>query len=321
MPRVVVLGSSNTDMTVRMPRLAGARADDPGQHVFDHPRRQRGQPGRRGPRAGAEVVFVTAVGNDDLGKQALELYQREGIDVSHVRVLDGVASGVAMIFVGEDGENMIGVAPGANQKLMPADVDQPARVVVSARMMCCWSAWRSRSKPRSAPARGFEAGMCTILNPAPAPAAKDREIPNLLSATRIVTPNRGEALALAGMAEHSGPEPDWEACGSRLRAMGPAAVVITLGSLGCQVIASETWSVAAPRVEAVDTVGAGDAFNGAMAAIVAEEYGKASSRGLTTRMVAWANAAAALAVTQPGAQSALPYRAAIDELAGRSSLR
>ena len=128
----------------------------------------------------------------------------------------------------------------------------------------------------------------------------------------MITPNRVEALALAGMAEEPGAEPDWPACGFRLQAMGPAVVVITLGSRGCQVIAAKTWSVAAPRVEAVDTVGAGDAFNGALAAALAD------GRDLR-KAVAWANAAAALAVTQPGAQSALPFRDAIDELAARSA--
>ena len=96
------------------------------------------------------------------------------------------------------------------------------------------------------------------------------------------------------MAGSSSPEPDLDACGSRLQAMGPEAVVITLGSRGCQVIASETWSVAAPRVDAVDTVGAGDAFNGALAAALA------AGRDLH-QAVPWATAAAALAVTKPGA--------------------
>ena len=92
---------------------------------------------------------------------------------------------------------------------------------------------------------------------------------------------------------------------------GTEAVLITLGSHGCQVIGAKLWSLAAPHVEAVDTVGAGDAFNGALAAALAE------GRGLENA-AAWATAAAALAVTQPGAQSALPSRKAIDQLAGQA---
>src|SRR4051812_3525778 len=113
MPRVVVLGSSNTDMTVRLPRLPA-----PGETVLGGAFHMG--PGGKGAnqavaarRAGAEVVFITAVGDDDLGTIALEEYRREGIDVTHARVVPAVASGVALIFVGERGENSIGVAPGA----------------------------------------------------------------------------------------------------------------------------------------------------------------------------------------------------------------
>ncbi len=171
MPRVVVFGSSNTDMTVRVPRLPA-----PGQTILGSTFSTT--PGGKGAnqavaarRAGAEVVFVTAVGDDDLGRQALELYQREGIDVSHVRVVEGVASGVALIFVGDDGENMIGVAPGANRRLSSGRRRRSAGVVVSRRTMCCWSAWRSPWRPRSAPCgAASRPGCSTILNPAPAPA-------------------------------------------------------------------------------------------------------------------------------------------------------
>ena len=115
MPRVVVFGSSNTDMTVRVPRLPAPGQTDPGSTFTTTPGGKGANQAVAARRAGADVVFVTAVGNDDLGQQALELYQREGIDVSHVRDRPrGSASGVALIFVADDGENMIGVAPGAN---------------------------------------------------------------------------------------------------------------------------------------------------------------------------------------------------------------
>jgi ribokinase len=262
-------------------------------------------------RAGADVVFVTAVGNDDLGKQALEAYRREGIDVGHVRTIDAVASGVAMIFVGDDGENMIGVAPGANQRLSPDDVDHlPASLFRKDDVLLVSLEIPVETAVRALQ-RGLGAGMYTILNPAPAPALAEPEVRELLSAAIAITPNRLEALTLAGLDEKAGIEPDWSACGCRLKTLGPAAVIITLGSRGCQVVAAKSWFVNAPRVEAIDTVGAGDAFNGALAAALAE------ARDLATA-VALASAAAALAVTQPGAQSALPFRAAIDQLAARA---
>jgi ribokinase len=124
MPRIVVVGSSNTDMTVRLPRLPA-----PGQTVLGSSFATT--PGGKGAnqavaacRAGGEVVFITAVGADDLGRNALDLYRRQGIDIGHAVICDGVSSGVALIFVGDDGENMIGVASGANHKLVPGAIDR-----------------------------------------------------------------------------------------------------------------------------------------------------------------------------------------------------
>jgi ribokinase len=311
MPRVVVFGSSNTDMTVRVPRLPA-----PGQTILGTTFTIT--PGGKGAnqavaarRAGAEVVFVTAVGDDDLGKQSLAHYKREGIDVSHVRVLDGIASGVALIFVGDDGENMIGVAPGTNVMLTPDDVDCLPATLFRKDDVLLVSLEVPVETAIRALRRGIQAEMYTILNPAPAPAISAPAVKELLAAALMITPNRLEALALAGMTDGAVVEPDWAACGFHLQAMGPKVVVITLGPHGCRVIAAESWSIPAPAVEVVDTVGAGDAFNGALAAAltVGRDLKKA---------VAWANAAAALAVTQSGAQSALPFRDAIDQLAARA---
>ena len=223
-------------MTVRLPRLPA-----PGQTILGSTFAT--SPGGKGAnqavaarRAGAEVVFVTAIGNDDLGKNALELYQREGIDVSHVKVVEGTASGVALIFVDDDGENMIGVASGANLRLSPKDVDDLPASLFRAGDVLLASLEVPVETASRALRRGFDAGMLTILNPAPAPTLPEPELKELLSAATIITPNRVEALALAGWAPESGTEPDWTACGLRLREMGPAVVVITLGGRGCQVI-------------------------------------------------------------------------------------
>ena len=312
MPRVVVFGSSNTDMTVRVPRLPA-----PGQTILGSTFATT--PGGKGAnqavaarRAGAEVVFVTAVGDDDLGKQSLEVYQREGIDVSHVQVLDGETSGVALIFVGEDGENMIGVASGANLRLSPHYVDRLPDSLFQKGDVLLVSLEIPVETAITAMRRGAQAGMLTILNPAPAPALSESGAKELLSVATVVTPNGVEALALAGMPSCSPAETDWKLCAERLLAQGAVAVVITLGSRGCTVrAAGGIWSFGSPRVEVRDTVGAGDAFNGALAVALAE------GRALL-EAAPWANAAAALAVTQSGAQSAMPFRDAIDRLAARA---
>src|SRR5690349_23415404 len=107
MPRVVVFGSSNTDMTVRLPRLPAAGQTVLGRSFLTTPGGKGANQAVAAGRAGAEVVFVTAVGDDALGREALDLYRREGIDVDHAKVVHGMPSGVALIFVADDGENMI----------------------------------------------------------------------------------------------------------------------------------------------------------------------------------------------------------------------
>ncbi len=313
MGRVVVVGSSNTDMTVRVPRLPAAGETVLGSTFAATPGGKGANQAVAARRAGADVVFITAVGNDALGRQALEHYRSEKLDTSHARVAAGAASGVALIFVGENGENMIGVAPGANHELAPADIDSVPDSVFAKDAVLLVSLEIPLATARRALERGFDAGMFTILNPAPAPKVVGPEISELLKSAVAITPNSVEALALAGMDPSATAPSDWSVCGFRLKAMGPAAVVITLGSHGCRVIHEQVWPIVpAPTVEVVDTVGAGDAFNGALAAALAE--GRAFSR----EIVAWASAAGALAVTQRGAQTSLPFRAAIDRLAAET---
>jgi ribokinase len=312
MPRVVVIGSSNTDMTVRLPSLPAPGQTLLGDAFATSPGGKGANQAVAARRAGAEVVFVTAVGDDALGQASIERYSREGISVDHVRVVAGVPSGVALIFVSKDGENMIGVAPGANQKLSPEDIDQlPASVFHDGDVLLVGLEIPIPTAIR-AMARGRAAGMTVVLNPAPAPSLPQGDVRELLSAADVLTPNRVEALVLSGM--NGSASSDISRCSRRLLELGPRAVVITLGSEGCLVDSGgEIHRIGAPRVEAVDTVGAGDAFSGALATALAEHIPLA-------RAAVWASAAAALAVTKPGAQSALPYRAEIDSLAQAESV-
>ena len=314
MPKILVVGSSNTDMTVRLPRLPA-----PGQTILGSTFAT--SPGGKGAnqavaarRAGGEVVFVTAVGDDDLGKSAINLYRSHGIDTTGIRVYDGVSSGVALIFVGDDGENMIGVASGANHKLSPADIDALPDSIFRAGDVLLAGLEIPIETAARAIERGSRAGMLVILNPAPVPARAELITPGLLSLVDVLTPNRLEALALARMGSIASDEPDWNACADRLLQAGARAVVITLGAQGCLVASSASKRrIPAPQVDAVDTVGAGDAFNGALAVALSE------NRTLEAA-AAWAAAAAALAVTQSGAQSALPVRDAIDKLAAQPQI-
>jgi ribokinase len=312
MPRIVVVGSSNTDMTVRLPRLpmpgqtilGGGFATTPGGKGANQAVAAR--------RAGGDVALITAVGSDDLGKNALDLYRREGIDVRYAQVHEGVPSGVALIFVADDGENMIGVASGANHRLVASEIDCLPDSIFRASDILLVGLEIPLETAERAIERGSRAGMRVILNPAPVPGSPASITSRLLSQVDVLTPNRLEALALVGVDPFTDSDPDWNRCAQSLLQSGARAVVITLGAQGCLVATmASKLRVPAPSVEAIDTVGAGDAFNGALAVALAE--GRSIAEAAT-----WATAAAALAVTQPGAQSALPFRAAIDGLASQT---
>ena len=307
MPRVLVLGSSNTDLALKLPRLP-----EPGQTVLGGALRTG--PGGKGAnqavaaaRAGAGVVFVAAVGDDDFGRLALDAYRREGVDVRHAKVVAGVPSGVALIFLGGDAENMIGVAPGANARLDAASVDAlPVDLFESADLLLVAGLEVPLGAVGAAVRRAIRAGCPVVLNPAP--AVEGLLGSGVLGGVDVVTPNRGELRALTGV-DPSGEEGLVRAV-ERLRALGPRGVVVTLGSDGCLVAGSDGTlaRIGSQRVVAEDTVGAGDAFNGALAAALAG--GKALREAAV-----WANAAAALAVTRPGAQASLPRLDEIDRLA------
>jgi ribokinase len=292
-------------MTVRLPHLPA-----PGQTVLGGAFRLG--PGGKGAnqavaarRAGAEVVFLTAVGDDDLGRQALEGYRREGIDVAHARVIPEIASGVALIFVGDGGENMIGVAPGANDRLGPETIDQLPAPVFDEGGVFLASLEVPLATVARAVQRGRWAGMTIVLNPAPMNCALLSH--DILKHVDLLTPNLGEATTLAGRRV----EGDDRALSvaMALKDQFQGHIIVTLGSEGCLIVANDgkAHRLLPFRVEAVDTVGAGDAFNGALAVALAE------GRPLV-EAARWASAAAALAVTRIGAQEAMPYRGEVDHV-------
>lgn len=311
---VIVIGSSNTDLILRLPQLP-RRADTVLGGSFSQ------APGGKGAnqavaaaRSGRQpVLFVAAVGEDEYGRQRLADLRAAGVMTDYIKVVSGVPSGIAMIFVGERGENMIGVAPGANMHLLPDDVDRlPADIFNQARVLLA-----SLEVPLETVRRGLErakeAGLATILNPAPA----DQRIacPEFLSLVDLLTPNQRELAHLAGhlLDRHPNPtgiagEQDWESRAiAALRARGLRDCVVTCGSKGCLVFAGRRRRriCALPGVRAVDTTAAGDAFNGCLATALAEGR-------LLVAAVRFATAGAGLSVTRHAAQPSLPHREEIE---------
>jgi ribokinase len=309
MSRVVVLGSSGFDLTVRLPRLPQRGETLLGGALHTGPGGKGANAAIAARRAGAEVTFLTAFGDDDFGRRIREHDRQEGIDLTHARLIAGVANQVALIFVGEGGENLIGVAPGASAHFGPDAIDALPDSVFApeAVFLGCLEV------PLETVARGLArakgAGMTTVLNPAPA----DRALleGGILSQVDVLTPNQEEAREITGLPSETADEA--AVCARALMARGARSVIVTLGAQGCLVVEHKNVRlVPACQVEVVDTVGAGDAFNGALAVALAEGRPLAEA-------AAWACAAGALAVTKPGAQGALPRRAEIERLLAGAS--
>ncbi len=309
MARLLVIGSSNTDLTVRLPHLPAPGQTVLGGELLTGPGGKGANQAVAATRAGAEVSFVTAVGDDAFGRDALETYRRENIDVSHAKIVEGVASGVALILVGEAGENMIGVASGANAELRVEDVKAlPDALFSPAALLLVAGLEIPIDVAFRAAERAHAVGMRVVLNPAPlVPTLLNS---GLLKTIDVLTPNRGELSQLTGKPVETRDEA-FAACEWLQRqGLDHLNIVVTLGPLGCVIQRADrtTHVIPAHRVRTVDTVGAGDAFSAALAVALAE------GRSLNDA-AKWANAAAALAVTLPGAQSALPTRDEIERLA------
>ena len=307
MPKIVVVGSSNTDFTVRVGRMP-----EPGETVLGGAFHQAA--GGKGAnqavaaaRADGDVAFVACVGEDALGDQAIQGFVDDGIDVAHVVRTSEAASGVALILVDERGENSIAVAPGANAALTPTHLEKAERLIAEADVLVVQLEIPMETV-RAAVMMAARQGTDVVLNPAPAqPLEAD-----LLRHVAVLTPNASEAASLTGIEARDDEALDRAA--EALLAKGVGAVLITLGRRGVYVATSDPASgagqavrqrVPAFDVEAVDTTAAGDVFNGALAVAMAE------GRPLV-EAARFAGAAAALSVTKHGAQPSAPYREAIE---------
>jgi ribokinase len=287
-PRIVVVGSANTDMVIKAPRIPRPGETVIGGEFVMAAGGKGANQAVAAARLGAQVALVARLGTDVFGDQAVAGYQREGIDTAHVVRDPDAASGVALIFVDARGENSIAVASGANARLTPADVERAGRVIAAADVLLV-----QLEVPLDAVARAIElahrAEVTVILNPAPA-AEID---PALLANVSIATPNEHEIQVVVG-------EPEPERAVSRMLDAGTGIVLVTLGPQGVLWAEGQRRQIVpAYAVQAVDTTAAGDAFNGGLAC--------ALGRGLPTEQaVRYANAVAALSVTRMGAQPSLP---------------
>jgi ribokinase len=246
-------------------------------------------------RLGGEVVFVAKTGNDVFGQQARDLFAREGIETSALFTDENNPSGVALINVDERGENCIAVAPGANDNLMPIDIEASKNKILEA----AWVLLQLEIPLETveyAVDLGFSAGKKIVLNPAPA-----RKLPDsMYRKLYLITPNESETELLTGLRVSD--EQNATEASIVLTSKGVKNVIITMGSKGSFVFSEgKGIMVPAPVVKAIDTTAAGDVFNGALCVALAEGTP-------LIRAVEFANRAAAISVTRMGAQASAPYR-------------
>jgi ribokinase len=299
MPRIVVVGSTNIDLTFRVARLprAGETLPGTGRHT-DFGGKGANQ-AVMAARLEAEVSMISAVGDDGFGQQALTRYREQGVDTTHVRVVPGQPTGTAAILVDDQAQNCIVVVAGANSAVTTDDVRAARGVIESANAMLT-----QLETPIEAALEAFRlargAGVRTILNPAPALPIPDA----LLALTSLCVPNETELETLTGLPVTSVDEA-LTAARALLR-RGPECVIVTLGEQGALTVwAEECAFCPSLAVQAIDPTAAGDAFIGSLAVFLARETP-------LPRAVRSAAIVAALTVTKHGAQSSFPTRERIE---------
>jgi ribokinase len=299
MSKLVVVGSSNTDMIIQVPSIPRPGETILGSTFQTAPGGKGANQAVAAARAGCDVALLACVGDDMFGREALAGFSTDGIDCEHVVIDPTAPSGVAQIFVAADGENSIGVASGANACLTPIHVEQSASMIEAANTILLQLETPLETVMRAAEI-GAAAGCRVILNPAPA-----RELPvKLYPLLNIISPNETEAELLTGIAVKD--ENSAVAAATSLHDRGVDTVLITLGASGVFLsTGASSKIVPAYVVDVVDTTAAGDVFNGNLAAALCQ------GRQLEDALV-YAQAAAALSVQCLGAQPSAPTRSAID---------
>jgi ribokinase len=297
--RVVVFGSLNMDLVVRVPRMPEAGETLTGHGFLSNPGGKGANQAVACARQGAEVSMVGRVGADAFGEELCEGLLAQGIDASGVGTATGMSTGVAAILVDDAAQNSIAVVPGANALVTEADAEALRPLLEGAALLLLQLEVPMQSVVRAAQvAHGV--GCTVLLNPAPAQTLPDALWPLI----DILVLNETEARMLSGLATV---DTDNAAEAAALLARrGPKEVIVTLGADGV------VWHsplgmqrFRAKKVKAVDTTAAGDTFIGALAALRVE--GKPMEQAL-----AHAIRAAAICVTRPGAQASMPTRAEVD---------
>ena len=297
---LVVLGSINADHILNLETFPTPGETVPGhQYQVAFGGKGANQAVAAG-RSGANIAFIACTGDDDTGERVRKQLASDNIDIAPVSVVAGESTGVALIFVNAEGENVIGIHAGANAALTTERVEAQRGIIAGAEALLMQLESPVESVLAAAKI-AHENHTSVVLNPAPARVLSDE----LLALVDIITPNETEAEKLTGIRVEN--DDDAARAALALHEKGIGTVIITLGSRGVWAsVNGEGRRVPGFKVKAIDTIAAGDTFNGALVTALLE--GKAMDDAIR-----FAHAAAAIAVTRKGAQPSVPWRKEIDE--------
>lgn len=307
MSKIAVIGSFGQDMIMQVSHIP-ARGETVGEGRFSQAFGGKGaNQALAAARSGGQVVFVTKLGKDAAGDTAITSFTSEGMDTQFMTQTDAVCTQTALIFVGDDGENSITVAPGASYHLCENEIDQAQSAIESSELILM-----QLEVPMETVEYVLEkaeaCGTPVMLNPAPAKPLSDIALKRLH--TLVVNETEAEII--------SGQKLDGDDAVSRiatqLRQKGPEVVIVTLGAKGAYVDSEEfTGLIAGNKVDTLDTTAAGDVFCGSLTTAMSQGKSMQDS-------VKFANAAAAIAVTRLGAQPSVPNQSEIEAFLNSATL-
>jgi ribokinase len=297
--RVVVVGSSNMDLTVVARTLPAPGETVLGRSVASGPGGKGANQAIAARRLGAGVTFVTKLGRDRAGSDLRALFEREGLPSTGILETEDAPTGVASIIVDDAGRNMIAVVPGANALLSPTDLDGlPGWLDGASHLLVQLETPVETFVHAARLAR--EAGVVVALDPAPATAVPN-DVYRLID---ILMPNEVELAVLTGLP--TGDPDRVEAAARHLQDRGVVTVIVTLGARGSVCLGpAGIIRTTAPEIEALDTTGCGDAFAGALVAALGQNAGVSAALRLATR-------AGAFCATRRGVLDGLPTRSDLD---------
>ena len=297
MPIITVVGSTNTDLVIQTPRFPEAGETIKGTDFKIFPGGKGANQAVAAARLGAEVNFITKIGQDDFGKKALQNFQSEGIKTDYILIDEHHPSGVALIEVDQQGQNCIVISPGANGNLTVEDIKPITHIIENSDVVLLQLEIPLQTVGFVMEI-GSNSGSIVILNPAPAEKMPVEYLKNI----SFITPNQIEAEMLTGLSA-----PDQDTTFDWLMDKGVETVIITMGEKGAHFkSASDRGEVAGFKMKAVDTTAAGDAFNAGLAVAIAQGFS-------TREAIRFANAVGALSVTKMGAQPSLPSRVEVEK--------